>query len=178
MNKIMQRIGIVLGIALLSAAPLHAEDPAHNLECDEFISGGGFIVDAQGQRINVTIVAGMRRGELFGHVTLIDHARKIHVRSSSLREYWVQQHEQEYRFLIFDLPRTRNTGDHALNEIRLQLVDVDRQGTDDLIEIQFHNGGLWYQVRSTLGGDDSRRGGGNLRLHRARCDEVDLLLGE
>src|SRR2546426_7139302 len=63
--------GLLVGLLTLNTAPV-AEAHVVPVTCD-FTTGGGFVYNDDGSKVNFGLVAGCKNGGFFGHVNLVDH---------------------------------------------------------------------------------------------------------
>src|ERR1051325_4634042 len=47
--------------------------PPPTSQCDDFVTGGGWIVGSSGEKANFGVAGGIRKGALWGHLNYIDH---------------------------------------------------------------------------------------------------------
>lgn len=128
-------------------------------ECDDFVTGGGWIVGTpSGGKANFGVHGGIRNGALWGGLNYIDHKTKLHVKSTAITGYSrVAEATRQLRFTV--------TINGAAGTAVVQVQDNGEPGRNDVFRIQLSNG---YLANGDLGG--SRPGGGNLQLHRSKCD--------
>jgi hypothetical protein len=125
-------------------------------DCDDFVTGGGWILGPDGSKDNFGVHAGVRHG-LWGGLNYLDHKTRMHVKSTAVTSY---SHISEvgrqigYNVTINGAPGT------AI----VTVYDNGEPGRDDTFSITLSNG---YTASGDLGG--SRPGGGNLQLHKAHC---------
>jgi hypothetical protein len=128
----------------------HCEDP----ECDDFVTGGGWIRLPTGEKANFGVHGGIKNGDLWGGLNYIDHRTGMHVKSTSTTGYVVLTENRRrisYNVTIDGVPGT------AVVEVE----DNGEPGRDDWFQIQLSNG---YFASGDLGG--AGPGGGNIQLHR------------
>lgn len=130
-------------------------------ECDEFITGGGWIIGTpSGKKANFGIQGGIRKGAFWGGLNYIDHGTGMHVKSREVTGYSVLSEvgrRIEYNVTI----------DGQAGTAVVIVHDNGEPGRHDVFEIELSNG---YSAGGELGGP--RPGGGNLQLHKSKCGET------
>lgn len=134
--------------------------PPPTVECDDFVTGGGWIVGTpSGAKANFGVHGGIRNGGFWGGLNYIDHGNRMHVSSTAVTGY---THISDVgRQITFNV-----TIDGEPGTAIVKVYDNGEPGRDDVFEIQLSNG---YSAGGDLGG--SQKGGGNLQLHKAHCDK-------
>ncbi len=83
--------GLLVGLLTLNTAPV-AEAHVVPVTCD-FTTGGGFVYNDDGSKVNFGLVAGCKNGGFFGHVNVVNHdttgmfAYDRHVRRAPRKQY-------------------------------------------------------------------------------------------
>jgi hypothetical protein len=134
--------------------------------CPDFITGGGWIVTADGDKANFGVGGGIRKGDFWGHLNYIDHGTGLHVKGKTVTGYTVL--DEVTRQIDYEV-----TIDGAAGTARVIVADIDEPGRDDTFSIALSTG---YSQTGTLGGDD--HGGGNIQLHQGKCNPGHGGLGE
>ena len=137
-----------------------------NNECDDFVTGGGWIVRPNNARANFGVHGGIKNGEFWGGLNYLDHGTGLHVKSTGVTGYTVvsaNRRRINYNVSIDGVP-----GGTAVVEVQ----DDGEPGRDDWFQIQLSNG---YFASGDLGGPNP--GGGNIQLHRrsASCPQQPQL---
>jgi len=128
-------------------------------ECDDFVTGGGWIVGTpSGAKANFGVHGGMKNNGLWGGLNYLDHRTRMHVKSTGVTAY--TRLGAVGRQINFNV-----TIDGAAGTAIVRVHDNGEPGRDDRFEIQLSNG---YSAGGALGGD--RPGGGNIQLHDKNCD--------
>jgi hypothetical protein len=133
--------------------------PAAN-PCDDFVTGGGFIMLSSGARGNFGVHGGIRRGAFWGGLNYIDHGTRMHVKSTATTGYTVIN--DNTRQITFNVKINGVAGSTAV----VTVTDNGEPGTRDIFEIRLSNG---YAAGNQLGGTARRGGGGNIQLHKSKC---------
>jgi hypothetical protein len=133
--------------------------PPPPAECDDFITGGGWILTTSGDKANFGIHGGIRNGSFWGGLNYIDHGTKMHVSSTATTAYL---HLTEVgREIHFDV-----TIDGTPGKAVVKVYDNGEPGRRDSFDIQLSDG---YHEGGTLAAP--HKGGGNIQLHKAHCDK-------
>ena len=148
------------GIAISQdCAPSGENPPPAPAECDDFVTGGGWIVGPNGAKANFGLHGGIKHGAFWGGLNFLDHATRMHVKSTAVTAYTqVDEIGREIRFNV--------NIDGEPGTAILRVWDNGEPGRNDLFQIALSTG---YVAAGDLGGD--RPGGGNLQLHKAKCGE-------
>ena len=131
--------------------------PPPSGECEDFVTGGGWIVGAGGAKANFGVGGGIRHGAFWGHLNFIDHATGMHVKATAVTGYDVTA--ELTRLIHFDV-----TIDGQAGTALVEVTDNGEPGRNDTFQISLSTG---YSAGGSLGGD--RPGGGNIQLHKAKC---------
>jgi hypothetical protein len=134
--------------------------------CPDFVTGGGWIVTTSGDKANFGVGGGIRKGDFWGHLNYIDHGTGLHVKGKTVTGYTVL--DAVTRQIDYEV-----TIDGAAGTARVIVADIDEPGRDDTFSIELSNG---YSQSGTLGGEG--HGGGNIQLHKGKCNEGNGGLGE
>jgi hypothetical protein len=127
-------------------------------ECDDFLTGGGWIVGTpSGAKANFGVRGGNRHG-LWGGLNYLDHSTRMHVKSTGVTGY--SKLSDVGRQINYNVTINGEAGTAVV-----KVYDNGEPGRDDTFSIQLSNG---YSASGSLGG--SRPGGGNLQLHKGKCD--------
>jgi hypothetical protein len=137
--------------------------PVEIAECDDFVTGGGWILTAQGAKANFGVHGGIRNGAFWGGLNYIDHGTKMHVKSTGVTGY--THLDEKTRQIGFNV-----TIDGVAGTAVVTVTDNGEPGTRDRFNIQLSSG---YSAGGELGGTAKRGGGGNIQLHKAHCKDKD-----
>lgn len=166
--------GYVPGPGSLTAVVVYATDdpnlqtliievptPVPPAICDDFLTGGGWIITPSGAKGNFAVRGGIRKGLFWGGLNYIDHGTGMHVKSTAVTAYITidaTTREIHYNVTIDGEPGTAvvTVNDHA------------EPGTHDTFAMLLSNN---YTAGGELGGTAKKGGGGNIQLHKSRCDE-------
>jgi hypothetical protein len=128
-------------------------------DCEDFVTGGGWIIGPSGAKANFGVHGGIRNGSFWGGLNFLDHGIGLHVKSSGVTGYSVLS--EVGRQINFDVTIDGVPGTAIVN-----VYDNGEPGRNDVFEIHLSNG---YEAAGELGGP--RPGGGNLQLHKSKCDQ-------
>lgn len=128
-------------------------------ECDDFVTGGGWIVTSSGAKANFGVHGGIRNGSLWGGLNYIDHGRRMHVKSTAVTGY--QHVDARTRQITYNV-----TIDGQPGTAIVIVTDNGEPGTHDIFQIRLSNG---YFAAGQLGNPNKRGGGGNIQLHKEKC---------
>lgn len=133
--------------------------PSNPVECDDFVTGGGWIVGPTGAKANFGVHGGIRNGHFWGGLNFLDHKTRMHVKSTAATDYThVSSVGRQIKFNV--------NIDGRPGTAVVTVYDNGEPGRNDVFQIQLSTG---YQAVGDLGG--ARPGGGNLQLHKAKCDK-------
>jgi hypothetical protein len=150
--------GAIQNMIIEVPAPEPEETPPN--ECDDFVTGGGWIVGTpSGEKANFGVHGGIRNGRLWGGLNYIDHGTGMHVKSTGVTGYSVLT--SVGRQINFNV-----TIDGEPGTAIVKVYDNGEPGRDDVFQIQLSSG---YTAGGDLGG--TRPGGGNLQLHKSKCGQ-------
>jgi hypothetical protein len=134
--------------------------PPPGTECDDFVTGGGWILGTpSGAKGNFGVHGGLRNGKLWGGLNFLDHGNKMHVKSTAVTAYTVTG--DKCRQIKFNVTINGNAGTATVD-----VCDNGEPGRNDTFSIKLSNG---YTASGDLGG--SRHGGGNIQLHKKKCKD-------
>jgi hypothetical protein len=127
--------------------------PPPTVECGDFFTGGGFLFETpSGRRANFGVGGGFKKGAFWGHLNLIDHGTKMHVKGRTVTGYEV----------VSDLTR-RSSGTCTIDGVPgtyvLEITDNGEPGRNDVFTLRLSNG---YVASGVIDG-------GNLQLHKSKC---------
>ena len=137
--------------------------PPPTSQCDDFVTGGGWIVGPSGEKANFGVAGGIRKGALWGHLNYIDHGTGLHVKAQAVTDYEVI--DAVTRQISYDV-----TIDGVAGTAVVRVSDNGEPGRNDTFEITLSNG---YTAGGDLGG--SQPGGGNIQLHLGKCGIDDCV---
>ncbi|HUR45793.1 MAG TPA: choice-of-anchor P family protein, partial [Candidatus Saccharimonadales bacterium] len=135
--------------------------PPPTSQCDDFVTGGGWIIGPNNAKANFGVAGGVRKDAFWGHLNFIDHGTGLHVKSTAVTGYEVT--DATTRTINYDV-----TIDGEAGTAVVRVVDNGEPGRDDVFQISLSNG---YVAGGSLGGDQP--GGGNIQLHHGKCHDVD-----
>jgi len=128
-------------------------------ECPDFVTGGGWIVTASGDKANFGVGGGIRKEAFWGHLNYIDHGTGMHVKGKAVTGYTVV--DAVTRKINYDV-----TIDGVAGTAEVVVADNGEPGRDDTFSIALSTG---YSQGGSLGGDG--HGGGNIQLHEGKCED-------
>jgi len=137
--------------------------PPPTSQCDDFVTGGGWIVGPSGAKANFGVSGGLRKGSLWGHLNYIDHGTKMHVKSVAVTDYEVI--DDVTRQISYDVTINGVAGTAVV-----RVSDNGEPGRNDTFDITLSNG---YTAGGDLGG--AQPGGGNIQLHLGKCGVDDCV---
>jgi hypothetical protein len=128
-------------------------------DCDDFVTGGGWIVGTPtGAKGNFGVHGGFRNGKFWGGLNYIDHASGMHVKSTDVTAYTeISENCRQINFKV--------TIDGVAGTAIVKVCDNGEPGRNDTFDIQLSNG---YKASGDLAGQHP--GGGNIQLHR-KCKD-------
>lgn len=161
-NALNDSCGGGISIATSCSNPPPQPTPPPVSQCDDFYTGGGWIVGTPTKaKANFGVHGGIRNGALWGGLNYIDHGMRMHVKSSELTDYTaLTDIGRELKFNV--------TIDGQPGTAVVQLYDNGEPGRNDTFSIQLSNG---YSASGDLGG--TYHGGGNLQFHQGKCDKTN-----
>lgn len=147
---------VIPGTADVVVSSAHADIGNCPAQCppgaDDFLTGGGWITQ-DGAKVNFGVGGGIKNGEFWGHLTLIDHGRRFKVKGTEVTGYEV-----------VDATTRRIEGTARADGENVTYViltaDNGEPGRADTFEIRLSNG---YVASGELDG-------GNIQLHGAGDD--------
>lgn len=128
--------------------------------CDDFVTGGGWILTGAGAKANFGVHGGIRNGGYWGGLNYVDHGTGLHVKSTAVLGY--EHLGPLTRRITYSVTAGNQSGTAVVT-----VTDNGEPGTRDRFEIQLSWG---YREGGELGGTAKRGGGGNIQLHKAKCD--------
>jgi hypothetical protein len=115
----------------------------------DFVTGGGWITGTPSKaRANFAVAGGVKHGELWGHLTYIDHGPRFKVKGTSVMSYGVFGAIRR----ITGMAEVDGVGDIGYT---VDVTDAGEPGRDDTFSIILTNG---YKASGKLAG-------GNIQLH-------------
>jgi hypothetical protein len=138
---------------------IEAPVPVPPVPCDDFVTGGGWIIGPGGAKANFGVHGGIRHGNFWGGLNYIDHATRMHVHSTGTTSY--VHVDQNTRRIGFNVKINGIAGTAIVT-----VTDNGEPGTHDIFDIQLSTG---YSAGGELGGTVKRGGGGNIQLHKGHC---------
>jgi hypothetical protein len=133
--------------------------PTPGTECDDFVTGGGWIVGTPtGAKGNFGVHGGLRNGKLWGGLNYLDHGTGLHVKSTGVTAYTVIG--ATCRRIGFNVTIDGKPGTAVVD-----VCDNGEPGRNDTFGITLSDG---YKASGDLGG--RRPGGGNIQLHKKNCN--------
>lgn len=127
--------------------------PPPTEECDDWFTGGGWILSKTGAKATFGVGGGGKKGQLWGHMNWIDHGTGMHAHWDMITGYTTLAGTRRES-------RGTCTIDGQSGTYVLQIEDNGEPGRQDWISLELSNG---YKAAGTLDG------GGNLQLHKANC---------
>jgi hypothetical protein len=159
-NALNDSCGGGISIVAGSPSPSPNPNPPPVGQCDDFYTGGGWIIGTPTKaKANFGVHGGIKNGALWGGLNYIDHGMRMHVKSTELTAYTALT--PIGRQLNFNV-----TMDGQPGTAIVQLYDNGEPGRNDTFSIQLSNG---YSASGDLGG--TGHGGGNLQFHQGKCDQ-------
>lgn len=134
--------------------------------CEDKITGGGWIIGPGGKKCTFSVQGGFVNGKLWGGFNYVDHKTKMHVKSRAITSYTVSG--ETCRTMTYDVKIGRSNGTATI-----VACDNGEPGRNDTFSITLSNG---YSASGDLG--STRKGGGNLQLHKKKCKPADGDEGE
>ncbi len=147
----------------LAAVPAHAHFvPA---PCD-FITGGGWILDNAGAKLNFGAHGGCKNGAFWGHVNALDHSTNppLHLRSTRITGYLMDPAFPNARDICGEGVFTDGSGNSSTVTFRVRMEDNGEPGGSDRFGVRVSTAGA-VSTRE-LGPPGPTGGGGNIQLHK------------
>lgn len=143
---------VIPGAADVVVSHAHADIggcPGDCPEIGDFVTGGGWItVEGRNRKANFGVGGGVKNGELWGHLTYIDHGQRLRVKATAITSYEATGETSR---------RIEGTAeiDGEPGTFVVEVADEGEPGRADTFEIQLSTG---YTASGALGG-------GNIQLH-------------
>ena len=110
---------------------------------------------------NFSADGGCKKQEFWGSVNYVDHENQFHLKSTQITGYLYDPANPNQRDFC-GMARVNDSASEVM--FRIHLEDNGEPGRQDFISLRLSNG---YQASGTLDG------GGNLQLHKPKCDKPD-----
>lgn len=148
------------GSASITIQQTNPPPPPPTAECDDFVTGGGWICGTpSGAKGNFGVHGGIKNGKLWGGLNYLDHGKRLHVKSTAVTAY--TQTGENCRQIKYNVTINGKAGTATVD-----VCDNGEPGRNDTFSIKLSDG---YTASGDLGGP--RPGGGNIQLHKKRCKE-------
>ncbi|OLD89392.1 MAG: hypothetical protein AUG85_01960 [Gemmatimonadetes bacterium 13_1_20CM_4_66_11] len=142
--------GQKLADVIISSAHADISCAACTAPVGDFVTGGGWITNASGDRANLGVAGGIKNGGLWGHLTYIDHGPNgIKVKGTDVTSYEVTGLTSRRIKGIAEVDGVSGIG------YTVDVTDAGEPGRDDTFSITLSNR---YSASGTLAG-------GNIQLH-------------
>ena len=142
--------GQKLADVIISSAHADISCAACTPPVGDFVTGGGWITNASGDRANLGVAGGIKNGGLWGHLTYIDHGPNgIKVKGTDVTSYEVTGLTSRRIKGIAEVDGVSGIG------YTVDVTDAGEPGRDDTFSITLSNK---YSASGTLAG-------GNIQLH-------------
>ena len=142
--------GQKLADVIISSAHADISCAACTPPVGDFVTGGGWITNASGDRANFGVAGGIKNGGLWGHLTYIDHGPNgIKVKGTDVTSYEVTGLTSRRIKGIAEVDGVSGIG------YTVDVTDAGEPGRDDTFSITLSNR---YSASGTLAG-------GNIQLH-------------
>ena len=142
--------GQKLADVIISSAHADISCAACTPPVGDFVTGGGWITNASGDRANLGVAGGIKNGGLWGHLTYIDHGPNgIKVKGTDVTSYEVTGLTSRRIKGIAEVDGVSGIG------YTVDVTDAGEPGRDDTFSIALSNG---YSASGKLAG-------GNIQLH-------------
>jgi hypothetical protein len=156
-------------IRILCALPLvllAGQAQAHFVPapCD-FITGGGWVIEDSGSKVNFGVHGGCKNGAFWGHVNALDHSSSPpgHLKSTRITGYLMDPAFPNARDICGEGEVSYNGSRYNLR-FRVRMEDNGEPGGSDRFGVHLSNG---YKVTTReLGPPGPTGGGGNIQLHK------------
>lgn len=169
-------LGLLAGAASLRA---HVPVPQCPSNCDDFMTGGGWIVVPGAfcnNKANFGFVGGIKNGRMWGSLNYKDHCTGNHIKGTDVKAYCFIQPQcppnpaaEPCRRIVYS-----GTFDGVPVDVIIDVCDNGEPGNRDTFAISVYpvgtvvgcepTTGAFYSRSGTLGGGGP--GGGNIQLHR------------
>jgi hypothetical protein len=132
--------------------------------CD-FITGGGWVLNDAGDKVNFGSHGGCKNGAFWGHVNVLDHSTNPpgHLKSTRITGYLMDPAFPNARDICGEGEVTVN-GERFMATFRVRMEDNGEPGGSDRFGVRLSNG-YWLSTRE-LGPPGPTGGGGNIQLHK------------
>jgi len=175
-EKKMRKVTPLLAVASLvgvATLVLAGGSASAQSACD-FLTGGGFIIRPSGAKANFGVAGGCKGGSpTWGHLEYTDRGEGLQVKWTRITAYFFDtvgagmDHQPTGTRFVCGRARTNRTSDEVDWVVRA--MDSGEPGRDNVFSIQLSQfGAVLYTTFPdsdvTTGG--SRRGGGNIQLHK------------
>jgi hypothetical protein len=129
----------------------------------DFLTGGGWILRANGAKANFGVGGGTKNFDWWGHLEYIDHGTGLDVHATSITAYLYNDTNSR------DICGWADTNQFGQVAFHLRAIDNGEPGDDDVFIIRLGvHGTIVYTTEGdpdhTLGGP--LQGGGNIQLHK------------
>lgn len=162
MNTFSKLIAALLPAAALLLAPA-AQAHFVPAPCD-FITGGGWVLNDAGDKVNFGSHGGCKNGAFWGHVNVLDHSYNPpgHLKSTEITGYLMDPEFPNARD-ICGFGEVSVNGTRFTTRFRVRMEDNGEPGANDRFGVRLGNG--YHLSTRTLGAND-KNGGGNIQLHK------------
>jgi len=152
---------LVLAVALTTDSASAHFVPA---PCD-FITGGGWVLNDAGDKVNFGSHGGCKHGAFWGNVNVLDHSYNPpgHFKSTRITGYLMDPAFPNARDICGEGEVSVN-GSRFNVTFRVRMEDNGEPGGSDRFGIRLSNG-YWLSTRE-LGPPGPNGGGGNIQLHK------------
>lgn len=145
---------IAPGVADVVLASAHADVVCRSGQCsitgNDFITGGGWITAASGDKGTLAVAGGVKNSGLWGHLQFQDHGASLKVKGTGVTGYTPAAGQENARII---------TGTCLINGItgtyKIVVADNGEPGRNDYFDLTLSNG---YRASGNLQG-------GNIQLH-------------
>ncbi|MDB6024926.1 MAG: hypothetical protein JWM68_1149 [Verrucomicrobiales bacterium] len=127
--------------------------------CDDFLTGGGWVITSSGAKANFGVQGGIRKGAYWGGLNYVDHGTRLHVKATAVTAYITLT--ENTREIHYDVKINGVAGTAVVT-----VTDQAEPGTHDTFQIVLSTG---YSAGGELGGTQKKGGGGNIQLHKSKC---------
>src|SRR5262245_3774427 len=132
--------------------------------CD-FITGGGWVLNDMGAKVNFGSHGGCKNGAFWGHVNVLDHSYNppAHLKSTRITGYLMDPAFPNARDICGEGEVSVN-GSTFTARFRVRMEDNGEPGGSDRFGLRLSNG--YHLSTRELGPPGSTGGGGNIQLHK------------
>lgn len=161
-------IYMLLAIPLALAGTLAAGSAyAHFVPapCD-FITGGGWVLNNAGDKVNFGSHGGCKNGAFWGHVNVLDHSTNPpgHLKSTRITGYLMDPAFPNARDICGEGVFDDGFGNRFIVMFRVRMEDNGEPGGRDRFGVRVSSGGAI--TTRELGPPGRKGGGGNIQLHK------------